>query len=85
MKDLFWALFGGMAVVGLIVIGVLCIRGGGGPHPYINRSTANIQRIDLPEDGLAVFHDGLRGVTCYEGDGHLACVPDLWLKADASR
>jgi hypothetical protein len=74
--------FSTAAMVGVI----LCARGcGSSPRSYVNRPTANIQRVDQPEDGLAVFHDALRGVTCYEGDGHLACVPDLWLKPDASR
>jgi hypothetical protein len=74
--------FGLVVMLGLIFWARACDP----PHDYVNRSTANIQRVNGPEDHLMVFHDALRGVTCYQdGMRTLACVPDVWLKPDASR
>ena len=52
---------------------------------YANDPAANITRIDEPGDGLAVYHDAKRGVTCYCGASHISCVPDLWLKSETGK
>jgi hypothetical protein len=73
----------GIILIGGLGLGALFVHTSSSSR-YVNHPTANIQRVDLPEDGLEVWHDGLRGVTCYSGTS-LACLPDGWLKPDASR
>lgn len=50
--------------------------------------TAAVERVDEPEDALEVYHDRVRGATCYakhDGVEVLSCIPDVWLTKDASR
>lgn len=47
-------------------------------HPY-RHFNANIERVDEETDGLEVYHDHARGVTCYRSGAGLSCVADLYL------
>lgn len=51
-------------------------------RPPYNHVLTTVERIDEDEDALRVFHDKVRGVTCYQtygAVGAMSCVPDMWL------
>lgn len=47
-------------------------------HSY-RHFNANVERVDEESDGLEVYHDHARGVTCYRSGDGLSCVADLYL------
>lgn len=83
------ALCGIVAVIALVVV----LTAAALDRPPYNHVLTSVERIDEDEDALRVYHDKVRGVTCYQTYGMtnaLSCVPDVWLSpyhnasADAS-
>ena len=64
-----------VVVVFLIVVDTL-------KRPPYNHVLTTVERVDEDADALRVYHDKVRGVTCYETYGWpsaLSCTPDIWL------
>lgn len=56
-------------------------------RPYQHLLTT-VERVDEPEDALRVYHDRVRGVTCYamlNDDRGINCLADSWLKVEEHR
>jgi len=78
-----WWVAGSIAAAGVVVICAITFVEQLTSHPPYNHVLTSVERIDEDEDALRVFHDKVRGVTCYQTYGvvgALACVPDSWLK-----
>lgn len=51
-------------------------------RPPYNHVLTTVERVDEDADALRVYHDKVRGATCYETYGwpsQLSCIPDIWL------
>lgn len=71
--------------VGLTMLGVICELS---KRPPYNHVLTTVERVDEDADALRVYHDKVRGATCYETYGWptaLSCIPDIWLTPNASK
>lgn len=75
-----WWAFGSIVAAIVVVVTAMSLN----PRPPYNHVLTSVERIDEDEDALRVYHDKVRGVTCYQTyswPSALACTPDVWLSS----
>ena len=76
-----WRVFGSISAAFIVATAAIVVASLFNRPPY-NHVLTTVERVDEDADALRVYHDKVRGATCYETYGwpsQLSCVPDIWL------